>query len=160
MPALGQEPRLREMVPDDSRRCFHIRARTRENALSEEQLREWYGLTPDSLAASFGDTLRGWVHEHDGEVVGFAMGDATEGEVTVIALLPEHEGRGVGKALLDRVTGWLLEQDCAIPWLLTTADPALRAYGFYRAQGWRATGEVNEHGEERFEFDPSLEEPT
>jgi GNAT superfamily N-acetyltransferase len=75
-------------------------------------------------------------------------------------LLPEHEGRGVGKALLGRVTAWLIEHGCSTPWLMTTANPRLRAQGFYLAQGWRATGQVNEDGEERFEYETLAKDST
>ena len=140
---------LREMTVQDLPRCFDIRTRTRENALTIETLTSVYGLHPDRVPDGMGETLRGWVYETEGEVVGFAMGDAVEAELTVIALLPEAEGRGIGRQLLTEATRWL----CATgrqPWLLTAADPSRRAYGFYVAQGWQATGEINERGEERF----------
>jgi len=139
----------REMTVPDLPRCFDIRTRTRENALTIETLTSGYGLHPGRVPDGMGETLRGWVYEIEGEVVGFAMADAVEAELTVIALLPEAEGRGIGRQLLTEATRWL----CATghqPWLLTAADPSRRAYGFYVAQGWQATGEINERGEERF----------
>ncbi len=143
---------LRAMTTHDVPRCFEVRTATLENALTMEQLEEWYDLTPDSLTKSMGDTLRGWVFEDGGVIVGFAMGDSTDGELTVIAVLPGHEGRGVGKVLLEAVTRWLLGEGCPELWLVTTANPDLRAYGFYLSQGWRATGEIDEDDEERFVY--------
>jgi GNAT superfamily N-acetyltransferase len=142
------------MSVEDLPRCFEVRTRTRENALTIEQLNNWYGLRPDQVPPGFADTLRGWVYEHDGEIVGFTMGDSSTGELTVIALLPDHEGQGIGSKLISAVTRWLVEGGKQ-PWLLTAADPSLRAYGFYRSQGWHATGDINKHNEERFVFSPA-----
>jgi hypothetical protein len=33
-------------------------------------------------------------------------------------------------------------------WLGASRNPATRAYGFYRALGWRPTGETDRHGDE------------
>jgi ribosomal protein S18 acetylase RimI-like enzyme len=72
----------------------------------------------------------------DDRVVGFAMGNRVNGEMWVIAVLPYYEGRGIGAELLRRVEDWLWSQGWSEIWLTTDVDPALRAYGFYRRQGW------------------------
>ena len=108
-----------------------------------DQLAEWYWLRPENAADSLSDTERGWVYEVDGVIVGFAKGDATRSELTVIACLPEFEGRGIGRSLIDAVTGWLLESGSATPWLMTANNPGFRAYGFYLSQGWRPTSEID-----------------
>jgi GNAT superfamily N-acetyltransferase len=64
------------------------------------------------------------------------MGDRTNGEMWVIAVLPEYEGRGIGSELLTRVEDWLWSEGWEESWLTTDVDPALRAYGFYLAHGW------------------------
>lgn len=51
--------------------------------------------------------------------------------------------------LLSRVRDWLFESGHNEIWLVTTHDPSFRAYGFYRSQGWMATGEINDE-EEKF----------
>jgi GNAT superfamily N-acetyltransferase len=66
------------------------------------------------------------------------MGDSDTGELTVLAVLPKFEERGIGRAPLSRVCGWLFAVGHDELWLLTTPDPDFRAYGFYQSQGWRA----------------------
>ncbi len=119
-----------------------VRLSTRENAITLEEMRDHYGVTPDSIAAALGQDAAGWVAEVAGRVVGFAMGDGATGEVTVVAVHPDHEGQGLGGALLARVEGWLFAQGHARLWLLANPDPGVRATGFYGRRGWRATGEV------------------
>jgi len=69
--------------------------------------------------------------------VGFAMGNGLTGEMWVVAVLPEYEGRGIGRALLGRVEAYLRSRGRSRLWLTTDVDPSLRAYGFYRRCGWR-----------------------
>ncbi|MCG8593495.1 MAG: GNAT family N-acetyltransferase, partial [Kiloniellales bacterium] len=67
-------------------------------------------------------------------------GDRSKGEVQVVAVLPDYEGRAIGKNLLDRVTAWLFSEGHQEIWLLSNPDPDVRAHGFYRKLGWHATG--------------------
>lgn len=144
--------RFRPTQPTDTDACISVRGRTRENPVSREQLAA-VGITPESVAAALeGGRVKGWVCEHDGQVVGFCSGDAETGEVLVLAVLPEHEGRGVGKRLLAEVVGELRALGHRRVWLAASPDPAVRAHGFYRAQGWRATGEVDGIGDEILEL--------
>jgi len=90
-----------------------------------------------------------------GEIVGYGFGDRDSGEVVVLALLPEAEGQGVGKALLARVTADLRQAGHARLHLGCSSDPACRSYGFYRHLGWRSTGSVDGHGDEILELRPA-----
>ena len=94
------------------------------------------GITPDSIKAAIEGSHRGWLFEEDGEVGGFAMGDSEKAELAVIAMLPIHEGKGIGGQLLTRVEDWLESEGCNNIWLTTDTDPNLRAYGFYLKHGW------------------------
>ena len=69
-------------------------------------------------------------------MLGFAIGNGGTGEMWVIALLPEAEGRGIGARLLGRVEAWLWSLGWDRIWLTTDLDRGLRADGFYRRQGW------------------------
>ncbi len=122
--------------------AFAVRLATVENAVTLQELADDYGITPDSLAQSMRSDVRGWLCEADGEVVGFAMGDRSCGEVQVVAVLPAHERKGIGKALLSRVRDWLFAEGHAEIWLLANPDPDIRANGFYRHLGWEATAEM------------------
>lgn len=130
----------RPMTVDDIPAVLEVRFATAENAITLEALEADYGITPASIAASMESDSRGWLCEDDSDVVGFAMGDRTNGEVQVVAVLPGHEGRGIGKALLARVAEWLFAEGHEEIWLGANSDPEVRATGFYRKLGWRRSG--------------------
>lgn len=127
--------RSREITASDVDDLFTVRIATRENALSREQLTA-LGITEDTVLTMLATTHRGWLCEQDGRVVGFAMGNRANGEMWVIAVLPDHEGRGIGAELLIRVEDWLWSEGWDQVWLTTDVDSTLRAYGFYRRHGW------------------------
>ena len=128
---------IREITIADIPALFFVRPRTRENALTLEELRA-LGITPESVATELAGTTRGWLCETvTGQVAGFCMADRSTGELLVIALLPEYEGRGIGGMLMQRAESWLSQSGCTRAWLTTDLDPTLRAYGFYRHRGWR-----------------------
>lgn len=128
--------KYREITARDVDALFEIRVATRENALSMREL-ENLGITPESVTHMLGDTHRGWLAETEGRPVGFAMGNRETGEMWVIAVLPEHEGTGVGGRLLGLVERWLASQGWKETWLTTDMDETLRAYGFYLSRGWK-----------------------
>jgi ribosomal protein S18 acetylase RimI-like enzyme len=139
---------IREAVGTDIDSLFDIRARTRENAIPRSYLIS-IGITPESWAASLrSDKEQTWVCLDGATPVGFCGADAGTGEIVVLAVLPEYEGRGIGKRLLDRAVEWLQSRGSGRLWLATNPDPNGRAYGFYRSQGWRATGERQKNGDE------------
>jgi GNAT superfamily N-acetyltransferase len=135
-------PGLRPMRPDDVAGALEMRGRTRENAVGRDELEAVYGITEASLRAQMSGSLFGWVAEAEGRIVGFAMGDRVTGEVGVVALLPEWEGQGTGRALLRAVMDGLIAAGHRRLWLLANPDPSVRASGFYARQGWRSTGEI------------------
>ena len=138
--------------PDDARECVHLRGLTRENAVSEERLRD-YGVTVQSWATDIASgALPGWVARSSGELVGYCFGASKTGEVVVLALHPRHEGRGVGKHLLQLVMRELCDNGHTRLFLGCSPDPRVRSYGFYRHLGWRSTGTLDTHGDELLEF--------
>lgn len=134
-------PTFRRMGVDDLPAVFAVRLSTVENAITAWELEEAYGITPASLAETMRSHVQGWLCEVDGAVVGFAMADRSNGEVQVVAVLPSHERRGIGRTLLAMVCDWLFAEGHAEIWLRANPDPGIRATGFYRALGWRATGQ-------------------
>ena len=127
---------------------YVVRASTRQNAISQEQLIAW-GITPESTAQGLlSHEYFGMVCEDNGAIVGFCTGNTTTGEIMVLAVLPEYEGQGIGKALLDGVVARLQKLDLASLWLACSPDPASRSHGFYRANGWVANGARLENGDE------------
>ena len=127
--------RFRQIDPTDVPALFDVRVSTRENALSREEL-TGMGITEPSVTAMLKATHRGYLCEVDSRVVGFAMVNLSNGEMWVIAVLPAYEQQGVGTGLLARVEDVLWTAGWDEIWLTTDVDPSLRAYGFYRKQGW------------------------
>ncbi len=127
---------IREITQADIPALFVVRPQTRENAMSVQELAD-IGITPDSISEAIEVSHKGWLFEQDGEVGGFAMGDAERAELTVMAMLPKYEGQGVGGQLLSKVENWLASEGCKKIWLTTDTNPELRAYGFYLHHGWQ-----------------------
>lgn len=126
---------FREIRTEDIPALFAVRVATRENAYTREELHA-LGITEDSVKERLVTSHAGWLCEVDGRVVGFSMADKRTGEMWVIAVLPAFEGKGVGARLLHLAERWLWTQGWREAWLTTSVDPAPRAYGFYRRQGW------------------------
>jgi GNAT superfamily N-acetyltransferase len=121
------------------------------DAIGEVHVRSWQaayaGLIPadflarlsaSSRAASWarhiGDGGQVLVAEEDGVVAGFAA--FGPGRLYALYLLPEYWGRGLGRALHDRVVEEM-PGDSAILWVLSTNE---RAKAFYLRQGWADDG--------------------
>ena len=139
---------FRETLPSDVAEIFAVRARTRENPVSQEQLAE-LGITPEVIAEHIaGGRIKGWICAHESDLVGFCNGDGQTGEVLVLAVLPEHENKGIGSKLLAHVVEWLRSIGFNTLWLAASPDAATRAHGFYRSLGWRPSGKINENGAE------------
>lgn len=131
----------REMRISDIPATLAVRFSTVENAITMEELGRDYGISPLSIADAMKSHVKGWLCEESGKVVGFAMGNERNGEVEVVAVLPEYEDRHIGKSLLARVQNWLFSKGHEEIWLLANPDSNVRAYGFYRKLGWQASGE-------------------
>ena len=135
-------------VAEDAPECVRMRGLTRENAVSEERLRA-HGITAESWAEDIrAGRLPGWVARNAGYIVGYCFGAAQTGEVVVLALLPQKEGRGLGKRLLQLVVDDLRREGHSRLFLGCAADPAVRSYGFYRHLGWVSTGTMDQYGDE------------
>lgn len=147
---------FRETEQADIEGLFAVRARTRENPFSKEQLAS-LGITPESIAQAMASgRVKGWVCLHESHLVGFCSGDASTGEVLVLAVLPEYEHRGIGTTLLARVVGWLRSLVADTIWLAASSDRNSRAHGFYRSLGWRPSGETDDNDDEILVLDVSF----
>ena len=144
---IAMNPTYREMQISDIPAATAVRLSTVENAITMAELESQYGVTPQSMVEAMASHVQGWLCEDFGKVVGFAMGDQSNGEVLVVAVLPECEGRGIGKRLLAYVQTWLFSGGHEEIWLLANPDPNIRASGFYRKLGWRATGTIRDDDE-------------
>lgn len=77
------------------------------------------------------------------------MADASDATVFAMFVRPAFEGRGLGRILMKRAEEWLFEQGCVEIWLLTDANPDVRANGFYRDLGWDDAG-IQQDGQVKF----------
>ena len=134
---------LREAGRSDIPAIQRVRQAVRENRLVSTVI------TDDDVQRVIEEEGRGWVVEVSGEIVGFAIGNATNGNVWALFVDPEHEGRGHGRQLHDVMVGWLWDRGLSRLWL--TTGPGTRAERFYTAAGWQCVGQTS-HGEVRFEL--------
>lgn len=126
--------KLRLIESQDLAEIIDLRAATRENPFSREALRE-LGVTEESTAELLRTTHRGWLCEEE-KIVGFSIGDGKTGELWVVAVLPDFEGRGIGSQLTERAEEWLWSLGWQELWLWTSSDPQKRAFTFYSKRGW------------------------
>ena len=132
--------------------CITLRGQTRENAILRQQLAD-LGITMASWGAEVDSgQLVGQLGVSSTGIVGYCFGDTGTGEIVVLALLPQAEGQGLGKALLARVVSQLLALGHGRLFLACSNDPAVRSYGFYRHLGWRSTGAIDGRGDELLEL--------
>ncbi len=132
----------RRALAQDAADCVTLRGQTRENALSVEQLRA-IGVTVDSWRAGIEDeSLLGHVCLHAGKLAGYCFGDAASGEILVLVVMPDHEGQGIGKRLLNcrgrrlppprpfpALPRLLLKPRLTLPWLLPPSGLGLHRAG-------------------------------
>lgn len=120
-----------------------VRVSVRENRLSNPNR-----ITPADYAEMLQGRGAGWVAEQHNQIVGFAFVDERELNVWALFLLPEVEGRGIGRALQAELLAYCAHRQLPSLWLSTA--PGTRAEGFYEATGWTRTG-LTAGGEMRFE---------
>lgn len=134
---------LRQAQRDDIPAMHRVPLAVRENRLTSSVITENHYVPPIE------ETGRGWVVEVAGEVVGFAIGNATTGNIWALFVDPAHEGHGYGRRLHDAKVSWLFSRALERLWL--TTDPRTRAQLFYESAGWQYTGMVA-NGEAQYEL--------
>jgi ribosomal protein S18 acetylase RimI-like enzyme len=141
-------------IPDDIPACLVLRGQTRESAISVERLAAM-GITAESWASDVrSGSLTGFVWLENDIIVGFCFGDNANGEVVVLAVLPDFERRGIGAHLLSLVVKHLSDAGYKRLFLGCSAEPAKRAHGFYRSLGWASTGTYDLSRDEILELYP------
>jgi GNAT superfamily N-acetyltransferase len=85
--------------------------------------------------------------------LGFAIANATDGNVWALFVHPDHQRRGYGRQLHDVMVSWLWEQDVPKLWLMT--DPDTRAERFYESAGWVPGGTCKQRAASLRACDPS-----
>ena len=134
---------LRQATRHDLAGIWRVRYAVSENTLAPGRIGN------DEVIAQLEATGRGWVVEERGEIVAFAIGDASGANVWALFVHPGAEGRGHGSRLHDTMVEWLWTNGLTTLWLTTGAHT--RARGFYERRGWRCTAALDD-GQVRLEL--------
>ena len=80
---------------------------------------------PVATLTAYADAGRSWVavDEHD-EPIGYAVVDLVDGRAHLeqISVMPDRQGRGIGRALIEQVQSWAVAHGCAHLTLTTYRD--------------------------------------
>lgn len=135
---------FRQAILSDIQQIQVVRNAVKENTLSNP------ALVPDAAVEEYITKRgRGWVCVIADEVVGFSIADLKENNIWALFVHPDHEKKGIGKVLHDKMLDWYFEQTNETVWLGTA--PGTRAELFYRMQGWKEVG-IHGKGEVKFEM--------
>ena len=138
---------FRQAIPEDIPQIQIVRNSVKENQLSNPNL------IPDDLVEEFITKRgKGFVCEIDDIIVGFSIVDFVENNVWALFLLPEFEGKGIGKKFHQLMLDEYFSKTKETIWLSTEANS--RAETFYKKQGWKNAGF---HGNE-VKFEMSFED--
>jgi GNAT superfamily N-acetyltransferase len=85
-----------------------------------------------------------FVVEHDDKIVGFLSFhiiplfhlDGGLGRITTLVVVPQHRGRGLGRALVEAAERFAWDQGC-VRIEVTSADHRSDAHAFYEAVGYK-----------------------
>ena len=138
---------FRQAIPEDIPQIQIVRNSVKENQLSNPNL------IPDDLVEEFITKRgKGFVCEIDDKIVGFSIVNFVENNVWALFLLPEFEGKRIGKKLHQLMLDEYFSKTKETIWLSTEANS--RAEIFYKKQGWKNAGF---HGNE-VKFEMSFED--
>ena len=138
---------FRQAIPEDIPQIQIVRNSVKENQLSNPNL------IPDDLVEEFITKRgKGFVCEIDDIIVGFSIVDFVENNVWALFLLPDFEGKGIGKKIHQLMLDEYFSKTKETIWLSTEANS--RAEIFYKKQGWKNAGL---HGNE-VKFEMSFED--
>jgi GNAT superfamily N-acetyltransferase len=134
---------IREMLPSDVPAAHKIRLRVRENQLSDPSV-----VTEQDYHDFMARDTMSWVHELDSVITGFVMVDVEKRNLWALFVAPEHEGKGIGRALHETMVAWYFRRADV---LRLSTEPNSRADAFYRMAGYQHCGRTA-NGESIFEL--------
>ncbi|WP_186373889.1 GNAT family N-acetyltransferase [Yersinia rohdei] len=118
---------------------FEVRTSVIENHLSREEMRQ-LGITESVVADMIEKNHCSWVATENDKIIGFTMILPDEGCLFAAFVLPEYEGRGIGRRLVVLAEQELFKYH-EIVWLET--DKNSRAAKFYIQLGWGNETNIN-----------------
>ena len=138
---------FRQAIPEDIPQIQIVRNSVKKNQLSKPNL------IPDELVEEFITKRgKGFVCEIDDKIVGFSIVNFVENNVWALFLLPDFEGKRIGKKLHQLMLDEYFSKTKETIWLSTEVNS--RAEIFYKKQGWKNAGF---HGNE-VKFEMSFED--
>ncbi len=140
---------FREAQISDIEQMMIVRLSVKENILSNPSL-----VTYEDMVEYLTIRGKGWVCEINNTIVGFSIGDLKGNSVWALFILPQSEGKGIGKKLQTLMLNWYFEKTTKNIWLETAADT--RAEKFYKTTGWKET-ERNKRQPSNSAFPPFVE---
>lgn len=146
---------FREMTSADVPMTFLVRAAAKENPMPLDSGLKALGITLESVRGHLATTHQGFVCEIEGLVIGFTIADNRTGELWVLSVWPEYEGKGIGRELMNLAQNWLFSKGWDKLWLTTGVKPS-RALALYQKLGWKITGTLPHGGSYRMELDKPL----
>ena len=148
---------IRAATVDDIPHLFRVRTAVTENAMDREALAR-AGITTESTIDLLQMSGKAWVGICDEQIVAFSIANAETQSVWALFVLPEYEGRGFGRALIEVAVDWLWSKGASKIWLSTDQNPTTRVNGFYQHPGWKPEM-ILENGELRYVLHRSQEAP-
>jgi len=118
---------------------FDVRTSVIENHLSREKMRQM-GITEGVVGDMIDKSLCAWVATENNKIIGFSMILPDEGCLFAAFVLPEYEGKGIGRRLVTLAEQELFQHH-EIAWLET--DKNSRAAKFYMQLGWGNETDIN-----------------
>lgn len=134
--------KIRPAAESDIEAMHALRGRVTENVLSDPER-----VTHASYRPYFARD-GAWVAETERGLAGFAILDVAAGRIWALFVAPEAEGKGIGRALHDRLIQGAAEH--GLRRLFLSTAPHSRAERFYTEAGWTRTG-ILRTGELSFE---------
>lgn len=119
---------------------FHVRISVIENHLSREEMQR-IGITENVVADLIEKSCCAWVATDNEKIIGFSMILPDEGCLFAAFVLPEYEGRGIGRRLVEIAEKELFRHH-EVVWLET--DKQSRAAKFYIQLGWGNKIDIND----------------
>ncbi len=119
---------------------FDVRTSVVENHLSREEMQQM-GINESVVADMIEQSQCAWVATINDNVIGFSMILPDDGCLFAAFVLPEYEGRGIGRSLVQLAENELFKRH-EIAWLET--DKNSRAAQFYMQLGWGNKTNIND----------------
>ena len=139
---------FREATVDDIYNYMVVRMAVKENVLNNPAL-----IPREDNVAYLTKYGKGWVCEIENKIVGFSVVGLTQRNVWALFVLPEFEGKGIGRKLHDIMIDWYFSQTNDTIWLGT--EQYTKAENFYKNRGWTVVGM---HGADETKFEMKLED--